>query len=229
MARKEKKFHYIYKITNKKNGKYYIGMHSTDNLEDGYFGSGKLIRNSIRRHGKDSHSKVILEYLEDRKSLREREIELVNEDLLNDPMCMNLQPGGGGGFINEEHMKKCSSAGNEKLDILRKNDSEFNERFKKSVSISSKIALEKLKCEKPEKFENIINSGKNSFLNKKHSDDTKKRIGNSNSIHQKGEGNSQFGKKWIYNMEERRSIFIKENEINIYIDSGWKLGRKMEF
>ncbi len=38
----ERKYHYIYKIT-RDDGHYYVGMHSTDNLDDGYFGSGKYI------------------------------------------------------------------------------------------------------------------------------------------------------------------------------------------
>ena len=31
----ERKYHYLYKITNLVNNKYYYGIHSTDNLEDG--------------------------------------------------------------------------------------------------------------------------------------------------------------------------------------------------
>lgn len=34
-----RKYHFIYKITRLDNNRYYIGMHSTDNLDDGYFGS----------------------------------------------------------------------------------------------------------------------------------------------------------------------------------------------
>ena len=41
----KRKYHYIYKVT-RDDGKYYIGMHSTNELEDGYFGSGKLITRS---------------------------------------------------------------------------------------------------------------------------------------------------------------------------------------
>ena len=130
MARKERKYHYIYKITCLKNNRYYIGMHSTDNLEDGYFGGGKRIKNSVKKHGKDAHRKEILEFFENRESLRQREIQIINEDLLNDPLCMNLQPGGGGGFISEDHRNKWimngSSAGNKKQKILWTCDEEWS-------------------------------------------------------------------------------------------------------
>ena len=33
-------FYTIYKITNKTNGKFYIGLHETKDLLDGYMGSG---------------------------------------------------------------------------------------------------------------------------------------------------------------------------------------------
>ena len=59
-----RQYHYIYKITRlDESGRYYIGMHSTDDLEDGYFGSGKLIIRSINKHGKEKHQKEILEFL----------------------------------------------------------------------------------------------------------------------------------------------------------------------
>ena len=93
----QRKFHYIYKITNKLNGKFYIGMHSTDNLGDGYFGSGKLIRRSVARYGKENHRFEILEFLESRRELCYKEEELLTEELLSNPLCLNLSKGGAGG------------------------------------------------------------------------------------------------------------------------------------
>lgn len=46
--------YYIYRITNKINGKTYIGQHKYKKLNDNYTGSGKLIRRA-QSHIKDKH------------------------------------------------------------------------------------------------------------------------------------------------------------------------------
>jgi hypothetical protein len=70
-------------------------MHSTDNLDDGYVGSGQRLWKSINKHGRENHVCEILEFLPDRESLKAREAELVNEETIHDEMCMNLALGGG--------------------------------------------------------------------------------------------------------------------------------------
>ena len=98
MPRKQKKYHFIYRTTNLLNGKFYVGMHSTDNLEDGYVGSGKRLGYSIRKYGLENHKFEILEFLPSREELKKREAEVVNEELLSNPLCMNLKFGGEGGW-----------------------------------------------------------------------------------------------------------------------------------
>lgn len=42
-------FYTIYQITNNVNGKIYISMHQTKNLDDGYMGSGIMLRNAYKK------------------------------------------------------------------------------------------------------------------------------------------------------------------------------------
>lgn len=215
MPRKQKKYHFIYKTTNTINNKFYIGMHSTDNLNDGYLGSGKRLWYSIRKYGKENHKIEIIEFFENREKLKIREIEIVNEKLLQNPMCMNIGLGGEGGLHNEEHAKKFHAAGGKKvLQLLNKrhinklkNDKNYYDKFIKSIKDSIPL-------------QTGIN---NPFYNKKHSKETKKQIGLTNSIKQKGEKNSQYGKYWITNGKENKLV-KKEN----IIPNGWILGRKMK-
>jgi len=61
------------------------------------------------------------------------------------------------------------------------------------------------------------------FKNKKHSNETKRKIGLSNSLKQKGEFNSQYGTCWITNGIENKKIHKSDN-----IPEGWSLGRKLK-
>jgi len=214
MPRKEQSYHYIYKTTNLVNGKYYIGMHSTDNLNDGYVGSGKRLWYSIKKYGKENFKLEILEMLPNRSSLKNREIDLVNEDLLKDPMCMNLTIGGGDGFfyINKKginnKVNQCSLGG-KSFGLRVKTDLDFRIKMGKISGANFKKAHKNGKI----KY--------NTFTGKKHTEETKKKISNTNSIKQKGENNSQYGSIWITNGIENKKI-KKDSEI----PQGWYKGRK---
>lgn len=108
------KLYTIYKITNKINGKFYIGKHITDNLNDEYMGSGKLIRKAIEKYGKDNFTKEIIQICNTEHDMNVLESVLID---LDNKQSYNLQPGGKGGwnYINEmglsntEELKKQKS------------------------------------------------------------------------------------------------------------------------
>ena len=88
--------HIIYKTSCVATGKYYIGMHSTDDLDDGYLDSGSLVLKSIQVHGVNNHTREVLESLPSRTDLIKREREIVTAELVLDPLCLNLTVGGEG-------------------------------------------------------------------------------------------------------------------------------------
>jgi len=129
-----KNIHFVYKTTNLINGKYYVGMHSTNKLDDNYLGSGKYLWRSIKKYGKENFKKEILEFCLTREELVEKEKKLVNEDLLKEDLCMNLKPGGSGGFSSKEHQRKCAEAGKQRFLQKLKDEPEFAENFSKKSS-----------------------------------------------------------------------------------------------
>lgn len=52
--------HIVYQTTNLVNGTIYVGAHSTDRLDDGYLGSGKLIKQAVKKYGSPSFRREIL-------------------------------------------------------------------------------------------------------------------------------------------------------------------------
>ena len=89
-----KQYHYLYRITNLVNQKIYIGIHSTDNLNDGYFGSGVIIRKAIKYHGKENFIIEILEWFDWRCEAANREEHIVNYDFIKRCDTYNCKIGG---------------------------------------------------------------------------------------------------------------------------------------
>jgi len=97
----------IYKITNTQNNKIYIGK-DTSSCPN-YFGSGKLIKQSIKKYGINNFKKEIIENCDNHKVLCEREkywIQYYNSNDLK--IGYNISDGGDGGdtFTNNPNLEK---------------------------------------------------------------------------------------------------------------------------
>jgi hypothetical protein len=204
MAKKQygssKKYHYIYKTTNKLNGKYYIGMHSTNNLNDDYIGSGTLLKRSLNKYGKENYNMEILYFFNTREELQSKEKEIITLQEIAKKECMNLKIGGIGGFP-----PNAKVAFKEKL-----KDPEYRADF-----------IKKSKC--IEKLKKIREEGKivkNTFLGKKHSEETKQKMSEIKKGKNKGKDNSQFNTMWITNGKENKKIKNTDK-----IPNNWNKGR----
>lgn len=208
--------YYLYEIKNNLNGKIYVGVHKAKSMDDGYMGSGKILKSAIAKHGEENFTKTILETFDSLEAMYAREKEVVNEEFLARDDVYNLRRGGFGGFdhinqnglnlygSNYENLKPHVKDGaNTKARMLERGT--WEDRNKKlSASISKKYE----------------NGFVNPFKGRNHSVEDKQRIGYKNSRHQKGDKNSQFGSMWITNGEENRKI--KKEDV---IPEGWRKGR----
>lgn len=197
-----REFHFIYKTICNITQKYYIGMHSTDNLDDGYLGSGTRLSRSIKKHGKNNHSIEITEHFQDRESLKERERELVNEDILIDPMCMNLALGGGYQWPLSQ-TPKAKLYRKESLKLFWSSDIGINAKVKISdrVTGTTRSIESKIKSS---------NSAKVRIQNQKDSGEWEK-VKEKNSLAHIGKIQSQETRdKRIKSTKERYKIFARK-------------------
>lgn len=91
-----KPYGYVYKITNKVNGKSYIGKRVSDHFDDKYWGSGKLIKRAISKYGLSNFDREILQWARNREELESLEIEnIAKYNSITEGY--NLTEGGSGG------------------------------------------------------------------------------------------------------------------------------------
>ena len=196
-----KMFHYLYKITHIKTGRIYIGIHSTNDLEDRYFANGvyeasetsdsdwiKLnhseranqghIKYALRKYGRESFEREIIQWCNSREELILLEEQVVTKEFIDRVDTFNQRTGG---YANTEFSEE-----------VRKRISKNNPMHREEVRIKVSQAQKKIWNEEkrrqfssknPMKNREIAEklSGENSvWFGKKHSQITKEKISNAN-------------------------------------------------
>ena len=86
----------VYKTVNLVNNRFYIGVHKTTTDEfDGYFGSGVLIQNAIKKYGEENFQRITLfEFDTPEEAFLKESEEVVTIDI--NPLSYNIAKGGVG-------------------------------------------------------------------------------------------------------------------------------------
>lgn len=85
---------YIYKITNNLNGKTYIGQHKSNLKDDNYFGSGTVIKQAIKKYGKENFTKTIIQECLTQEELNKAEIQWIKKEKSIGKAEYNIAGGG---------------------------------------------------------------------------------------------------------------------------------------
>lgn len=224
-------FYIVYKITNMVNGKIYIGVHKTNDLNDDYMGSGKLLKRAQKKYGIENFEREYLYVFDNAEDMFKMESEIVNEEFIARKDTYNLKLGGFGGWdhinsddglrarLANENYQKGRAAGTAAGIATYLNRLNEDEDFRNAVcdrlNRASKLGVEKLRS--------VYESGW-TFSNKTHSAETKAKMSEKGKL-RTGDKNSQFGTMWITNPESGESKKITRDDL---IPDGWVKGSNIK-
>lgn len=218
-------YYLIYKTVNLTNGKIYIGCHRTNNLDDGYLGSGKRLNRAIQKYGKDNFQRYILAVLDSAQQMYDMEASIVDEQFVARDDTYNLTVGGDNGmmYVNETGQNLYGENGQPGHGFENLIDgSTLKQRYLEQGCWNTFIQARKQSVAKH--FE--TNPGH--FKGKKHTEQSKTKIGEQNRVQQLGQNNSQYGTCWIYDPSNKINKKINKQDLQSWIDSGWIKGRKIK-
>jgi len=154
---------YTYVTTNLLTGKQYIGVHSTENVDDNYLGSGVAILDAIKSCGRKNFERKVIKFHDSLINAHEHETKCIEEYKSLVPNGYNISPTGGlvcNGRHSDETKKKMSQ---------KKKGRKFTEEHRNKLSLAK---LGKKQSEEGlEKRRNSMlgkNAGKNNGMHGKH-------------------------------------------------------------
>jgi len=218
----------VYKTINLINGKIYIGQDTKN--DPNYMGSGKIIKEAIKKYGKSNFSREILEECESIESLNQREIYWISFYNSTDrKIGYNILKGGlgSGGFKQtEEAIKKIKA--NNKSDRFKKimSSPEVSDKISKGQKFSDKKKELHSSQEYKEKMSKALKGREftdehrkkisESLKNKKRTESHQKKLTESlrKTEKLKGENNPFYGKKHSQETIDRIRKSIKNTNDN---------------
>lgn len=204
-------FYTVYKTTNKINGKFYIGCHKTEDLDDEYMGSGTILKRAFKKYGIKNFEKQILHVFDSAEEMFQKEKELVyiGEE------TYNIKEGGSGGwdYINKFNLRPTK---NQQIENGKKGYAIVMAKYSKEYMDQRRKENAKAASKK--------NFGNKYWLGKKHKKDTKQKMREKAAL-RIGEKNSSYGSCWIFNEIENKKI--KKDSLDEWLKLGYKKGRLM--
>jgi hypothetical protein len=198
-------FYIIYKIVNKINKKFYIGVHKTTDIHDDYYGSGHLIKAAVKKYGIENFEKQILYVFTKRKDAFIKEKELVNEKLIKNSKCYNIKLGGNGGFDFIKAKKLHKSSKGKKIIY----NPITNEQTKIEPIFLDKYLKEGWKLGfRPSSLRKMSESGKIKIQSQEQ---------------RKKNSKTKIGCQIMRDPENLKGKFIKNKFVKKYLNSGWEI------
>lgn len=230
----KQKFFIIYQITNLLNNKIYVGCHITYNVNDRYMGSSKYLKKDMKECGRHNFKKNILHIFDSKEDMMKKEAEIVNRDFCHRLDTYNRMIGGINEYTTEDMVTVINPEGGF-MNVYKDDPRWLSGELKGSTTGGSGLR-DKMDAD-PKLQEQFRQLGSNNwkqahkngnmrydnFTDRKHKEESKKKIGEANSKIQSGSGNSQFGTCWI--MKENENKKIKRKDLDIYLAEGWVKGR----
>jgi len=130
------RYYIVYKITNLINNKIYVGAHTTNNLDDRYMSSSKVVKRAIKKYGLEHFKKDILHHCDTEQDMFLKEADIVDKEFISRGDTYNLTEGGTGSWthwnngstLHKETCKKAAKAVEQRFDLNDSGSGE-NTRF----------------------------------------------------------------------------------------------------
>jgi group I intron endonuclease len=190
----------IYKTTNNINGKIYIGKHKTKNFNDGYLGSGILLKLAMEKYGIENFTREIIYICKTEEDMNLKEKEIITEEFIKDCNTYNIALGGQGGNLGDAVNQKIGITMSKLLKDKKKTPQHINvislskkgKKVSEETKNSIKKTIKKLRQNTDEETRKKLfahYAEENGFYQKTHSEESKQKIRDAIGDSRKGSKN----------------------------------------